>query len=411
MPLNPNPARRCRRAALLVVVAGAAATAACQGSGGTDPPPPVREALEACGGMEGEAATECYIERVERRVEEGGTEAALETLSGLAERVPGINADGHRFVHAVGMAAYREERDVHDAFESCTDLFQSGCRHGTLQAHFMALDSVRAADVRRVCAPYREPGRELLAFQCQHGVGHGLTMYYGWDLPRALEGCDALEGREARHSCYGGAFMENAVHATRPHRHGSGGHGAGSPSGWRAMEPDDPHHPCSAVEARYRAACYEMQTSIMIHLNDGSLKETVEECERAPEGWRDDCFRSLGRSISIRAFDDLDRAARLCRVGDEELRPHCFQGLAHTLMFLGTRPFPEVGFELCRKVPAAERAGRLRCYFAVGRALEPRLDRAERRSWCGRAPRRVDRTACRIGSGLGGGSIEALLER
>lgn len=398
--------------AAAVLLGGAALWATVRGPDLEGASPPVREALEDCSRTVGPPETACYLEHVRRRARAAGAEAALEMVSELARRNSEVEADGHAFVHAVGMAAYRRAERVHEAFERCTDIFQSGCHHGVIQAHFTALDSVGRRDIRNVCAPYRKGSRDLLRFQCHHGLGHGLTMYYGHDLPRALRGCDALEDETSRSSCYGGAFMENVVHATNPRHPASetGESGERGGTGWAPVDPDDPHHPCSAVHERYRTACYELQTSVMLHLNDGDLGQTVRDCENAPRDQRDDCFESLGRSISIRAYDDLDRAARLCRVGADHLRPFCFQGLAHTMMILGTRPFPDVGLELCRRVPAAERSGRIRCYFGVGRALESRLEAAARRDACRRPPRRIDRAACRIGAGLDDRDVSVLLE-
>ncbi len=70
---------------------------------------------------------------------------------------------------------------------------------------------------RRTCRPSRGGsaralwcgGSDFIAYQCVHGLGHGLMIYTGYDLPLALATCDKLATSWDQTSCTGGVFMEN----------------------------------------------------------------------------------------------------------------------------------------------------------------------------------------------------------
>ncbi len=71
-----------------------------------------------------------------------------------------------------------------------------------------------------MCAPWISPStNRWLRFQCVHGIGHGLTMFYAHNSAAGVGGCDLLREHWDRESCYGGAFMENIVNATASHHH------------------------------------------------------------------------------------------------------------------------------------------------------------------------------------------------
>jgi len=82
-------------------------------------------------------------------------------------------------------------------------------------------------------------------------MGHGLTMLYAHDLPRALTDCDMLSDGWDRESCYGGAFMESVINATAPHHPATmlaaHSHHHMAATTFKALDPADPLYPCSIM--------------------------------------------------------------------------------------------------------------------------------------------------------------------
>jgi hypothetical protein len=418
-----DPVRRGPRS--LATAAGAFAffLSGCAGEAANlpaDAPLEVSAAVDECSALGREAKTECYQAHFLARLADAGVREALSTLEAVAAVDVDVERDGHVYVHAIGITSYSPDVDVSSVFSECTTLFQSGCYHGVLQAHFMAVGEVTSDVVRELCQAYREPGADQwVLFQCLHGMGHGLTMFYGHHLPRALEGCDLLDARWDQQSCYGGAFMENIMNATNPHHPaselaaaveepaeaaGAGGEAAGAggqaaeegseeaaegemhahaePGGhdamagaaaaegeeawepWEALRNDDPHYPCSVMDRRYQRECYMMQTSAMLWMNGGDIGDAADSCDDAPEEWRPTCFQSLGRDISSYTLQDPDDSIRECGKANPEYRDWCYIGLVKN--FVDLTSDTKTGFEFCRRV---EEDSKPRCYEALGEEI------------------------------------------
>ena len=125
---------------------------------------------------------------------------------------------------------------------------------------------------------------DFIAYQCVHGLGHGLMIYTDYELPLSLETCDALETSWDQTSCTGGVFMENlqTSYNTR--------------SPW--LRDDDPLYPCPTVAERHKLYCYLMVTSRILEVVGGDWQQTVDWCRKAEPAWIATCFQSLGRDAS-----------------------------------------------------------------------------------------------------------------
>jgi len=355
-----------------------------------DAAPETRIAIADCRRRSGEDKQDCYETRLLDELARSGTRLTLAMLEDIATADQDVVRDAHVYTHAIGIESYDPARPVSEVFAECTELFQSGCYHGVIQAHFVARGDVNDSTVRELCEDFKQPGGDqFLLFQCLHGMGHGLTMLYGYHLPRALEGCDLLMSSWDRESCYGGAFMENIVSATNPHHvaselvseqgasrgdhrgepaateheHGSAAMGAVSEP-FEQLRDDDPQYPCSILDARYLTACYMMQTSVMLWQTGNDIGAAARLCMDAPEGWRKTCYQSLGRDISAHTLQDPDDSLRECRKSPEQYREWCYVGLVKN--FVDLTATTGAGFAFCSMV---EEAAKPRCHEAMGEQI------------------------------------------
>ncbi len=381
-------------------------------------------AVSRCGGLGPQRKQACYDGVLLGLLESRGVGPAMEALGEVTDRDRDVKRDAHVYAHGIGIAAYAGPEQVGAIFATCTPEHQSGCYHGVVQAYFMDArrsgGEVNAEVANALCRDYRgaEDGA-WLQFQCAHGMGHGLVMFHGHDLPTALKGCDLLEADFERETCYQGAFMENVVNAIMPHHpaatltqgdaHGAGGHGGhahhsggGAPPGptFQALDRSDLLYPCSVMEERYWSACYSMQTSAILHHTGRSVVRTARECERAPERMRATCFVSLGRDISGMTVQDRAASRRECaRLSDTTARAWCHVGAATNMLHVTARG--EDGIAYCRELPDTE--DKSRCYQEVGVQLVVLAGSGPaREETCLTAePAYVD--ACRRGARLTGG--------
>lgn len=379
---------------LVAAVAGLGVAKVAQRSGGVPG--------DDCHGLSGADRTTCYSRSFSEQLKTKGVAGAVAELDRIAKGDRDVAEHAHEYAHGIGIEAYGISTDIAGTFAACGDGYSSGCRHGVIQAYFESREHVAPTDVEALCQPFKGAnGSRWVLFQCVHGMGHGLTMFHGHNLPRALEGCDMLSDGWDRESCYGGAFMESVINATAPHHPATQlaaeGHHHGSTETFKAIEPSDPLYPCSIMAEKYLHACYQMQTSVMLYLNHGDIGDAGRSCEKAPAHMRPVCFQSLGRDITSYAMRDPQKTADLCRKASEPNRPACYFGAAKALVDWTATTDGALTF--CRIV--INDAGGPACYQALGEEIATLVASApEREEQCSRAqvPKAV--ATCRQGAGL-----------
>jgi hypothetical protein len=379
------------------------------------PEDPAAAIFKRCRSPHPATERDCYAAALDERLASGGPAPVLQLLDRLAALDPDVRRHGHFYAHRIGISALKSPGEVGRVFATCTPAWESGCYHGVIQSYFIATQrnggGVTAERVEALCGDYRGKRSDLL-FQCTHGLGHGLAILHGHDLPQALGSCDLLSRQPEREMCYAGAFMESLVNATHPHsvpaadkarsgakaketpaaahsghgaheRHGPAGAGAApAKPPFQALDPADLHYPCSRMDEKYLIACYTIQTSAMLHHSGRDVGRAATECGRAPEKARSTCFVSLGRDVSTIAINDNPQAVRLCWLAEKAFRPDCHRGVA--LSIVNMRAAPADAIPYCRAVSEPE--SKRSCYVAVGlQALALPDGRARQEQACGLA--------------------------
>ena len=344
----------------------------------------------------------CYSQLLSDHLTHQGVADAVATLDAIAAADPDVAERAHEYAHGLGIEAYSTSPDIAATFSACGDGFSSGCRHGVIQAYFESREHVTQPEVEALCEPFRSASASRwVLFQCVHGMGHGLTMFRGHDLPQALTDCDLLSDGWDRESCYGGAFMENVINVTSPHHPATElaahGHHHMAMSSFKAIDPADPLYPCSIVAERYLHACYQMQTSVMLYENHGDIAAAAKSCERAPAAQRPVCFQSLGRDITSYTARDPRKTADLCAQARDAYRPSCYFGAVKALV--DWTATTNAAFTFCGIV--LREPGAPTCYRALGEEIATLLAAApEKEEQCTRAQTPEAVEACRLGAGL-----------
>ena len=352
----------------------------------------------------------CYEDFLLDLVRRDQVPLAIGTLALLGERDPEIRRFGHDYSHVIGINAWKPGKDIGAVYRQCTELFQSGCYHGVIQAYFSyhGTDSARVAGL---CS--QTPGitdNAWLRFQCVHGIGHGLVQSYTMNLPRALDGCDKLGNRWDSESCYGGAFMEFIVggRGQSHHVHPSAGKDSAAPEhdhaamladtwpSFKVRDRNDMLFPCSVLAERYLRGCYGMQAGLIAEFTGLDFAKVASVCDGAPEAWRRACYQGIGTYVSGVTSRDPAESIRMCSLGARQYQPWCFVGLVKN--FVDVTANTDDGVVLCRRLGPPDIA--TSCYVAIGEEAAVLYPAMERRALaCSRAePKYVE--ACRYGAGL-----------
>jgi hypothetical protein len=397
---------------MLLFGAGAAGTAAAVRTGPLRLNPTTYTALGPAAPCTRKARSEreaCYRSALTGVVREKGVASAIATLDAIARVDRDAGRDGHVYAHGIGIEGYLHLRSVPAAFDHCPVEFASGCGHGVIQAYLESQSAVDSVTINALCSPYRRPDQpQWQLFQCVHGMGHGLDMMYGGDLPRALGTCDLLMDGWDRASCYGGAFMENIMEEVAPHHpaselaasheHDHMAMNMGT-STFKRLDRSQPLYPCSIMAPKYLQPCYEIQTAAILHYNRGNIEKAAAVCDTAPDDMAPVCYRSLGRDITSKAGRDPEKTRRYCDLGTEKYRKWCYFGAVKALIDWDARV--EAGLVFCGVLGNAP--GSVLCYHAVGEQVRALVGpQAEREKLCAGASGKDGIEACRYGAGIPG---------
>ncbi len=294
---------------------------------------------------------ECLEQAFGNLVYNDGPKAALDVLQRTLQTNSALAADCHRIAHRMGSAALsRFSDDVGTAFIAGSPVCASGYYHGIVERAFLGQPTDRLAIVaRRLCSDPEINERPFLAYQCIHGLGHGLMIYTGYDLPASLKTCDDLRNGFDRVSCGGGVFMENF----------NSSYGVSS----KYLRKNDPIYPCNAVAERHKLYCYLLVTANILRIENGDLKKTADACWRSESAWVKTCYESFGRDVSGTVGKDADKALASCRLAKRNERD-CLYGVSREIV--NADASGERGARFCARAPARHRA---HCYEGVGSVL------------------------------------------
>ena len=289
----------------------------------------------------------------------------------LEEQFPGgSDPNCHRIVHMIGAAALaRNNKNVARTFAEGSSFCWSGYYHGVLERAFLDVKSYDAdtlgAKSKALCSDKQVRRSSWLTYQCLHGLGHGLMITTGLQLPLSLDVCRRLTGVWEQTSCKGGVFMENFVTS----------YGGQSPF----VRDDDPLYPCNWVREADKFTCYQQATTRIIRVVGLDWTKIAEACAEAEEGWVATCFGSYGQNASVQSFREPLETVSTCSLA----RPYggeleCLRYAAMDVA--GTYSGGSEAAKLCDAAPQTIQAG---CYEAIGRMLRHlRNTKAARRHEC-----------------------------
>jgi hypothetical protein len=300
-----------------------------------------------------------------------------------------IEAGCHRIAHTIGSASLvRFHGNIPKAFSEGSSICWSGYYHGILERAFLGISTeaglIRAA--QRVCASPSLERDEWLLYQCVHGLGHGLMISTGYDLPFALHVCDKLLTSWDQTSCTGGVYMENVNAAN--------GTAYGGKTPW--VRSNDLVYPCDApVTKGHRLYCYLMVTSRVLAANGYDWRSTARICAHVDSVWVATCFQSYGRDADGTTRQDPVRDRALCKLAGR-WEDECIYGAVRdmTSNYAGGRQ----ASVLCRQVESGLKAY---CYDGIGTilgTLEP--DASGRQAACAAVTPGRFLAACLRGAGV-----------
>ena len=313
-----------------------------------------------------------------------GPRPALARLQTMSTTNTAVAGDCHRIAHRMGSAALSRYKDkVAPAFIEGTPVCASGYYHGIVERAFLGQPTDKLGVVsRQMCTDSRITKQTFLLYQCIHGLGHGLMIYTGYDLPLSLTTCKSLGADFDKISCSGGVFMENF----------SSSYGVAS----KYLRKNDPIYPCNdKISDPYKVQCYGLVTANLLKTTGYDQKRTAAGCKRSEPEWVGTCFESFGRDVSGIAGRSASRARASCRLAATDTNESdCLYGVVREIV--NSDAAPQRGGRFCEQVPKRFRS---RCFSGVGSVMSALETGDTLRATCRRVSGRYARS-CYEGAGL-----------
>lgn len=223
----------------------------------------------------------------------------------LAAAAPLSMNDQHLLGHIFGRALYATEGI--DGFTVCGLELTDGCHHEFIARSIRDHGEIAFEKLGAAC---HNSFSTLDAIGCEHGLGHGLIMWLGYntaELQEALAHCSSITSLSQTKGCMGGVFME---HNLRTSEQGT-------------IRPDtmnEHYTPCTDLPSTYQAACYFWlpQWWMSAHFSDAenrspaAFRAVGEYCAAAP-AHQESCFAGIGYLAAPTAQYQENMVGILCK--------------------------------------------------------------------------------------------------
>lgn len=260
----------------------------------------------------GEALPQMSVaERIAYLQEEIRRDGGVQTYDALADNIQDLDFGAqHVWAHAFGAALYAIEGI--DGIGVCDDRFVFGCFHQFLgdAIHERGIESIASLNDKCFGILVTTP------LSCQHGIGHGVLSYEGYDdvaLMRALKVCETLRGNDAIGGCYGGVFMEYNIRTMLLDK--------AEPRAYTG----NPFVPCDALNDPFIRPCiywqpqWWTQTVVRTTPPQDAFRTMGEYCRAfsSDVALRRTCIEGIGNVVIREANYDADMVRELCDAAGE----------------------------------------------------------------------------------------------
>jgi len=273
----------------------------------------------------------------------------------------------HKIAHQIGMWLYGYVGKLDEALKEAKMICGGAIYHGVIQnyfaiEHFNDKDPAQI-DFENLCPKIEDHLYSIDRWQCLHGLGHGLSVFYDYDVFSAVKICEQFNPGWEQISCSKGVFMQNVVYNLD--------------TGGGTFDKDDRFYPCDKVDSKWAPQCYHYHTTYLLLENKFSVTKSYDDCDRiTPDEFVKYCYHGMGRQLEGNIEGKISKAVEFCTEGKQSsFHADCFRGMVMTLVNGNTNP--RIGFEFCSLIPEEFKVD---CYDGLGRWVHMLHSTDEKRS-------------------------------
>ncbi len=228
----------------------------------------------------------------------------------------------HNIAHVIGVLLYK--RLGISGVAKCRPNFGLGCYHSFFTEAVRVSGPSIVPTLNEACNKLSAQG---FAIGCEHGIGHAVVVYAGFEKPdllRALALCDNNQPRVPVSGCAAGAYMEYNFRQVMSIE------SEGQVGGMRLFDAKYPNDPCDVLPERFQESCYYSQPEWWGETLGHDYRRVGELCEGVPDRWRERCFEGAGRAIGQYLQPKGEKVVELCwQMPTDAGRKSCISYAAH----------------------------------------------------------------------------------
>jgi len=210
----------------------------------------------------------------------------------------------HSAAHIFGEVLF-DETGI-DGLVFCDSTFAFGCFHSFFGKALYVLGEDVVEDMDKVCVEkYGELGTG-----CQHGIGHGLLQYAGYNnLEEALDLCSHTTQKIPIFGCTSGVFMEYNVPLIDL------GKGETYVTRTRELNENNPYEPCDTLPEKFRDSCYYEMAQWWDKVFFVDYKKIGELCDNIPDQeYVSSCYLGIGNVVAPTHNYDVELTKSKCEL-------------------------------------------------------------------------------------------------
>lgn len=217
-------------------------------------------------------------------------------------------ATQHSEAHQFGRVLYSKYGQ--NAIDFCDESFGYGCYHALIGDAIIAEGNFVVKNLAERCMLL---SNSLHVRSCQHGIGHGLIGYYGYNkfgIRQSIKVCNDLSSILSPNDCGSGIFMEYNFQDMSP-----------DPESWRKIQPENLKYPYDDIDDNFQPICYFQQASWWLKVLPGDSTDKVKWIDQLCSGLspvnRRECFKGLSFYLGSYFNWDTDAVKKACLTESE----------------------------------------------------------------------------------------------
>jgi hypothetical protein len=259
---------------------------------------------------------------------------------------PSFAHDCHPLMHMLGHAAVTDYGSFAGAMSHANELCNSGFIHGAIEVTMaqapdlvVAAQSMCGPDAAKVddgaAASKKHLVENFAAWECYHGVGHGVMLAEGRQVESSLTVCEKLPSRFATDSCANGVFMEHFIVVDHT--------GVRRP----AKDIDVSFTMCEQTATVHRADCYYYAPSAYLGLYPGQYQAAYDWCRTLSRRDVVSCIQGVGGQAMKDNDAQPEIVRTMCQLFDRSDRTACVQGAIG--MYINNHASSAAALPLCKQ--------------------------------------------------------------